>query len=232
MNVYREQFMRHPFLRTLARGGHPIGFWHDFVAERFLAAGLFVRLLETGIHKANAAGYHHLAKVLQQNLADELGLVDGSLHVDRAHSTWRNDMADALGIKPPTTSRGPAARYTTRLEQLLDAPALTIAGAIYYLEATIPIEFHRILVGLETDLPELFRLDASDTPDERMQKEKVRLYLNDHKLHDASDHAPKLEAALATFMRKRNTTAEIARGFDVMHKTKQDYLTELEEILT
>lgn len=183
-----------PALDAIAEGKLTRERWKQFSVERYAAASDFVELLKIGIKTATERGDTDLARTLQANLNDELGIdAEGVQHVEANHETWRKNFYRAIGVQDAALEEHKAhteawllgtRRYHEAVKILIaEGNALAIAGALFALEATIPTEFQKILAGCDSQFPNL-------TDDER-------LYLDNHIKHDAASHYPDLQKALA-----------------------------------
>ncbi len=196
-----KQFITHPLLHALNERQITRRQFQVFAVERHLATAIFVPLLERLLLLATQASNELLVRVVADNLADETGmrLPAPAGYGSMSHAIWRADYLRALGLDPtdkPTPSLG-ACAYEAHLRTLLtDEDYRVLAGALLFLEASIPPEFQRIRRSRDDLFPEAFVLNKNDSCKKREAKRRGRFYLDDHIIHDATDHLPRLRAAV------------------------------------
>ena len=202
--------------------------WRQFSVERYTAASDFVELLKTGIETAEKLEDTELAKTLQANLNDELGIdAKGIQHEKANHETWRKNFYRAIGVldavlndhkmHPKKWLEGTSRYHETVKELIAEGNAFAIAGALFALEATIPTEFQRISAGRDRQFPDL-------TDDER-------LYIDSHIEHDKSSHYPDLQRALAKYVHDADAIHEIQRGVKIIMGAKGEFYKSIEKAM-
>lgn len=195
--------------------------WIFFAKQRFLAAEAFETLLETGKAHADTANDILLAQVLEKNLNDERGIIDGTLQTERAHSTWRRDFYRAIGVseqavQTATPTVGTKAYIQTLTSLIQDADYLKIAGAVLAIEGSLSSEFQKLQAGRDKTFPNL--------------NAKARLYIDDHILHDASSHYPDLLKALDRYIESKDTAKRIHEGITQITNAKTSFYRALENL--
>lgn len=217
--------------------------FREFALQRNLAAQNFELLLKAGITAATKEKDENLAKVLQANLNDEMGIdIEGRKHDESSHETWRKDFYTALGItedqlKNAEPLEGTQA-YCKDIDELIaEGNCFKIAGAIFALEFSIPSEFKKIAKGRDKIFPEIFAIQEDEIPTEMLEKvrakvQKARQYLDDHIAHDAKSHAPDLAEQLVPYVAVQTTFKEgIYKGINVIIDAKQKFYKSLEQAL-
>ncbi len=213
-----DDLLRSSFLDKIEKGELPREQWPAFAVQRYLAANNFEALLEAGLSKATAANDQGLANTLQQNLDDETGIKGGEVDSAMAHSTWRKDFYKAIGVdETQLTETEPAEgakAYGKEIEKLCKEELLKIAGAILFLEFSLPEEFKKMQAGRDAAFPEL------DT--------RARLYLDDHIIHDAKWHYPGLLNALQPHLADPEKFSQIEEGIRRIAEVKKNFYSSLE----
>lgn len=229
----QEIVQNNPVLDTTQQGKLSIEHWRIFSEQRYRAALSFESLLQAGINSSHALGDEALAKALEDNLKDELGLdAQGVTHPQQSHATWRRDFYHALGVdeaglgdvNPLEGTRA----YSDTIESLVrQGDALAIAGALLVLEASIPTEFSKIKEGRDQSFPERFVDLPTDSADVRRTKSKARMYIDDHIVHDASSHYPQLLKALEKHAGSTKADKRIRQGVVDITKAKMSFYDSL-----
>lgn len=192
--------------------------WRAFAIQRYLAAIPFEDLLRTGIQQSEKQRYMKLATALKKNLQDEMGADDqGMVNNELAHSTWRRNFYTQLGIQTEELESAVEADgtkiYRLALEETINTDdPLIVAGALFVLEVTIPVEFRKMSHGRDKTFHEEFVASDQDDTSTKQAKEKARLYLDDHVYHDATSHFPDLLRALAASLRTEEERVRVRSG--------------------
>jgi len=230
-----ERMIDNPILNAVGRGELTPEQWREFAKQRYLAAIHFEELLEAGIRKAQEIEDQELAETLAQNLRDEQGLDSQgrSLQIG-PHESWRQDFYNALGLDGNALSSAEpldgTKEYGATLKQLIDnKDGLTVTGALLIQEYSIPEEFKRIKVGRDLTFPAQFVPTDSDTPEQRLQKQAARLYIDHHIGHDATKHYPDLERTISKYSADPESLAKIMRGMEIISNAKQKFYESLQQ---
>ena len=235
MKSAREKMTENAVLAKLEVGKLTPEQWKEFAIQRYLAALNFEKLLAAGVRQAKDNGDALLAETLQSNLNDETGTVEGKVEPKLAHTNWRKDFYAALGVSAEelkfAAPRVGTRAYVTELEHLSDDTKLKIVGALLVLEYTIPHEFKRIQTGRDASFPGAFVVQPLDTAEIREQKERARLYIDDHIAHDARSHYPDLLKALQPHLSMPANLAEVKEGIQRIAEAKRLFYADLEKIL-
>lgn len=217
-NATKQMKLNNAFLTFLQKGKLSKENWIKFGIQRYLAAIPFTYLLRSTIKKAKKANDHTLARAIQDNLNDELGIDQNGLKSkDASHETWRKNFYSAIGIDSTMLKKKKARKGTTTYNRTLrsiikDGTLLESAGALLALEATFPIEFQKIKSGRDKTFPEKFIERVSDSKIEKERKKKARKYIDDHIMHDAKKHYPDILHALVDYASDPRSLSEIERG--------------------
>lgn len=230
INKSGEAFLRdNPFLDKLENGDLSKEEWRQFATQRYLAALPFKRLLKACEEAATKAGDSQLAEVVDDNLKDETGVdANGDFHTDLSHAEWRKDFYHALGIDDASLESASATEgtkeYEASLEGLIEKDdPVVMAGALLALEGTIPREFSRMKRGRDVTFPDAFVAQESDSNEERAQKARARLYLDDHITHDAQAHYPSLLGALEKYAASDSGRKKIEIGVQMITAAKKRF---------
>jgi hypothetical protein len=216
--------VEHPFLSRLERGKSSQDEWRFFWIPRHQITSLFAPLLLATMDAAETYGDNELAAVLQKNLEDELGFVDGKYDVRRAHRTWRRDFYGALGITEQQIHDDDyncVEFYVTDIMKMIrehPTPAF-LGGAVLFSEYHIPREFAKLRRGRDVVFSEKFIDQREDDANLREEKYRARLYLDDHVMHDAGDHYP----ALLDALKKYDCDQDLRKGIRHMAEIKFDF---------
>lgn len=90
-----------------------------------------------------------------------------------------------------------------------DKSFFELLGIILYIEGTIPLEFSKLRLGREKYFPKL--------------NKKAKIYFDDHIVHDANDHFPRLIKAVKNLPISDLEFEEIFLGINYMHKLRIDF---------
>lgn len=200
-----------------------------FAVQRYKAAESFEALLEKGIELSNTSTLRSLHLVLKRNLRDEQGVdSNGQVDLSRAHSTWRQDFYGRLDITDQLLTQSTAIEGTLQYQQALKGLIASdniylIAEALLALEASIPAEFKRIQKARDCIFPELFLDQPTDSITIKSQKQKARLYLDDHIIHDAKEHYPELLIALESSSKSAEDIIQIITGIRKVCEAKKKF---------
>jgi len=189
---YVDRVVKAFFLRENALNSLSAADWARFWLQRYLATDGFIALLKVGFSRAIESSYEGLANVLGQNINDELGKdKQSSPRKVGSHKVWLEIFYLEIGIdlgrldtESPTEAVRIYRKIVTDLIQL--SPALTIAGAILFLEKSIPAEFQPLVNERNSRFP--------------LMSDDGRRYLDDHIQHDSSAHYPHLHKVLDDIM--------------------------------
>lgn len=224
---------RHKTLDVLEHGHLKRAQWHAWARDRHFAGGLFTPLLETAIARVKLQGLEMLAQVLQANLNDERGIVNGSAQEAKSHAVWRGWFYSSLGLTDADllsvqeNSNGlELCIATSEYLASLGSP-FEIAGALLFLELFIPMEFRRVRQGLYLAFPDAFILEREDNEPTREQKRRARLYLDDHIEHDTHDHFPQLLDAIAASVASKDDLLEVYAGIREMSEARREFYEDL-----
>jgi len=208
-----------------------------YAAQRASVATNFVRLVVKAAAGARAIGDKALAKALEANEADELGRDEhGIEHAERNHRNWKLAYLCALNlnVERPDFPLLPSTRAHSDafLELEASAGVLRMAGALLSLENIIPLEYRAAIRSRDHLFPQLFCIDDGDGPDTRRRKMAARQYLDDHVVHDASEHFPQLLQALEKYQDNPASMGEIRAGIDFVNRHRKNFYEGLAEALT
>lgn len=228
LNNARAIIINNPVLDRLEAGTATETAWRTFAVQRYLAAAPFEDLLKSGIAKAADQNANDLRQVLENNLNDELGrLPTGEIDSELAHSTWRKDFYETLGVSATDLATSAPTAGTTGylavMDELLASNVLKIAGALLTLEFTIPGEFQRIQNGRNKTFPERFLENKDDTSETAAHKARARLYIDDHISHDAKAHFPDLLDSIEKLITAPENFSLVKEGITAITKAKQTF---------
>jgi len=205
--------------------------WRVWAIQRYKIGRSFDDLLAAGAERA-APINPALSQAFADNLRDECGIdAQGKIHPEQAHETWRQNFYHALGIE---TAQVAAAKnfVGTRVYQQMMArlcakgsDPLVMAGALLFLEHSIPHEFKRVQAGRDKTFPALFVVTENDAPKVRWRKELACHYIDDHIRHDAKAHYPDLRRALACHVGDAAAMGRIKQGVDLALGAKKEFYT-------
>jgi hypothetical protein len=204
-----QAYLNTPFLKGCRDKSLSLQQFNECSLIRFgSVAPLLENLLHRGILLSEAQNQPDLKTALLDNLKDELGIADGELTLEKrgSHASWRQDFLNALTQKPLSS-------YEHCVRELIETGDLSqIAGAILWLEFSIPKEFRIMLDYLRTKNPQLCADPANI------------FYLTDHIEHDAKSHFPKLFNAIVS---GHLDTNGIIRGIEKMSRSKTETFSAL-----
>lgn len=185
----------------------------------------FMNLLETSAVAARKASMDDVAAVLEENIADETGIVNGIYKEEAAHSTWRKWYLGALGISVESIPQCSAVdEYNQNLKEFVaTGDVYALAGAVVFLEGQIPGEFGFIQQRRDVLFPEKFVTTSNDSNELQQQKNRACKYINDHIAHDAQAHFPDL----LRVMQAMDHPDRIEDGVKKMATIKQQFYTSL-----
>lgn len=217
LNDMATMLGNHPSLVRIGTDALTQDAWRGFAAERYLTAMIFASLLDAAIDGAKQAKDCAVARELEKNRDDELGIVDDVVDQSAAHATWRKNFYDTLGVTDEMLNAhigSPAAKgYMDVMQSVLrTGEYLVITGTILALERFFPVEFGIMKKGRDI----LFADAFADNP-------RSRLYLDDHIAHDASAHYPDLLAALEPHVENDGDMARINAGIDAAENAKRAF---------
>jgi hypothetical protein len=179
-----------------------------FAQTRHKTVDSFLPLLKTAHACVVERQMHDVARVLGDNIADEVGIVDGKRDGRRAHRTWRDWYLEGIGAHHARGYADVSNAYNTAMRSFIASGSIdNHMGALLFIEAAIPTEFSFILQKVE----QLFSLH-----------DRARTYLVDHMSHDAQKHYPELLGVLRAFSRK-----DVFAGIDRMYEMKMAFYTSL-----
>ncbi len=230
-----DSLIRQPLLGRIQRGELTVEQWKSFAEQRYLSSLPFERLLRSGITRAEERGDRELQSVLQKNLNDELGIVEGGIQdSERSHETWRIRFYTALGLDQERLAKATPSTgtrvYTATLNTLIEDGTLgEIVGALLVLEGSIPTEFKKIKDGRDKTFKDVFSEQSTDSKDARRIKADARLYLDDHIIHDASRHYPDLLKALGNYSMDLTVLDQIRTGGDRVIAAKEVFYRDIEQ---
>ena len=183
----------------------------SFFIQQIVATRSFLGLLEILVAQKQCL---ELQAAAASNLRDETGMdIEGNYHVELAHSTWRKNFYQHIGIAEDeidcaVPTPGTTAYFDAIAEIVSEGDIGKVAGALLFFEGVIPRQFNSFKKGRDT----LFREECVDTDGDdavqREAKQKARLYLDDHIVHDAQCHFPDLLNALAIATQSSKEMAE------------------------
>lgn len=186
--------------------------FRTFAKTRHKTVNSFLPLLKNVYTQVTEKQMTRACVVIGDNIADEVGVIDGVKDTHAAHRTWRDWYLEGIGAHHARGYADIANAYNLGMRKLIEDTSLdTQVGALLFLEASIPIEFACILQKVET----LFSL-----------RERARKYLVDHISHDAEVHYPELISILPAFSRK-----DIFHGIDEMYQMKMNFYQSLKHRL-
>ncbi len=183
----------------------------SFFIQQIVATRSFLSLFEILVEQKQ---FPELQAAAASNLRDETGMdVEGNYHVELAHSTWRKNFYQHIGIAEEridhaASTPGTKAYFDAIAELVSEGDIGKVAGALLFFEGIIPRQFNSFKKGRDT----LFREECVDTDGDdavqREAKQKARLYLDDHIVHDAQCHFPDLLNALVIATQSSETMLE------------------------
>ena len=168
----------------------------QFCQLRYHAVSQFESLLEHVQRRCVQNNKPNLAKGLHRNLCDERGLAY-DMNVpsgEGAHSEWRQDFLEALGIAKADSQ--PIAMY----QFTADDDFAMLVGMLLASEFMVPFEDQRVLNALKKHFPDI------------MKSSKASHYLQDHVEHDFTVHFPELLEAVAADIRDENELLQLEEG--------------------
>ncbi len=232
-----DSLIRQPLLKRIQRGELTVEQWMRFAEQRYLSSLSFEGLLRAGIAKAENSGNAEIRSVLQENLKDELGIVEGDIQdPERSHETWRIHFYNALGLDEEQLSKATplsgTRTYVITMDNLIHHGSLgEVVGALFVLEGSIPTEFKRMKDGRDKTFKDVFSDQSIDSNEIRRIKADARLYLDDHIIHDASRHYPGLLKALGNYSRDLAALDQIRTGAEKVIAAKEIFYKDLDQIL-
>ncbi len=199
-----------------------------YAAQRAYVASNFLRLVDKAAHLARALGDEELAAALQANANDEIGMgADGKIHYELNHRQWKTTYLRAIDIDADIDGfpllPGTRAHVDAFLEIEAGGTVFSMAGAVLSLENIIPLEYRAAVSSRDHLFPEIFCVDAGDSPAARANKQSARRYLDDHIVHDANSHFPMLLHALVKYEDDPAAVAEIRQGIDLVNSYRKRF---------
>lgn len=205
--IFREEFLDFfgdsavaNLLGTIESGAISREGLKNFLIQQIVATKSFLSLFEILVAQRQ---FPELQAAAASNFRDETGMdVDGNYHAELAHSTWRKNFYQQIGIAEEQIDRaeptpGTKAYFDAIAELVSEGDIGKVAGALLFFEGVIPRQFNSFKKGRDT----LFRTECVDADDDtavqRETKQAARLYLDDHIVHDAQCHFPDLLNALS-----------------------------------
>ncbi len=219
--------------RTLERGRLKRAQWQIWGVQRHKAGELFIALLETACCRSDDQGLWMLAEVLADNLDDERGMVNGTVHTEEAHATWRTWFYESLGLSEADLKKIEnrtvgLALCRAETEYLVNfGNAFEIAGALLFLELLIPMEFQLVRAGLYPSFPNTYTESNDDDRSTRDHKRRARRYLDDHIEHDSRNHFPRLLDAIAGAIRCEEDKLDAIKGIREMASARGQFYKDL-----
>ena len=201
--------MQHPLADALGKKDLTSVQLRRFCRLRYHAVLRFELLLERALALAKKENATALAEALHRNLCDERGV---DYHTGRplaqgAHSEWRQDFLDSLGVAMPDTR-------PFRLYMFTDADNLPfLIGILLAAEFTVPMEDARLLHSLRAAFPEIFTPADPFAATTETQR-KATHYLQDHVEHDLANHLPELAQALLQDLRTEAAYTHLIAGIE------------------
>ncbi|MCB9798815.1 hypothetical protein H6758_03765 [Candidatus Nomurabacteria bacterium] len=193
-----------------------------FVCERVDSARVFLDLLKKMIHVCQGDQDLLLRKAIEENLHDERGVGKGK---SASHDKWREDYLE--GIQKLHHERVCCCDHTCHFvykqvfrDAVMRGDKGEMLGVLLYLERVIPIEFAFIRSYQDKVFCGIFVYSQIDTHQQRAIKRKLRRYLDDHIVHDAVDHYPKLLQAIQLSGSDLSMQEKIAYGAKIIHRAK------------
>ncbi len=229
--------VRHdPVVLALMRKQLDVRQYKLYAAQRASVASNFVRLVLKAADAARAMGDLALAAALDANADDELGRGgDGIVHAERNHRNWKLAYLRTLDIDAEAPDfpllPGTRAHAEAFLELEAGASVFRMAGALLSLENIIPLEYRAAIQSRDHLFPQLFCIAANDDADARRRKSAARQYLDDHVVHDASEHFPQLLGALEKYQDDAAAMTEICAGVDFVNRHRKHFYQGLAEAL-
>lgn len=171
-----------------------------FLTQQIVATKSFLSLFEILVAQKQ---FPELQVTAASNLRDETGMdVDGNYHAELAHSTWRKNFYQQIGIAEEQIDQaaptpGTKAYFDAIAELVSEGDIGKIAGALLFFEGVIPRQFNSFKKGRDTLFQEECVDTDGDSAAQRETKQAARLYLDDHIVHDAQSHFPDLLNALS-----------------------------------
>jgi hypothetical protein len=89
----------------------------------------------------------------------------------------------------------------------------------------VPIEFRAIRASRDQLFPEKFVVTEFDTVEEKLVKIKAVKYIDDHIIHDAQQHFPKLLKGLDHYLGRSNLACDVVQGIEKMYQVRADFYT-------
>ena len=226
--------IKNPVLSTLQSWKWTIEQWREFAKQRYLAAHLFVPLLEMWKMLADASWLDDIAQSLVANLHDEKGIREWKIVPELSHETWRVDFYKALWVDEDSLENAEpnvwSKNYQWALEKLIKERNLhRILWAVLFLEWSIPPEFLSIKKWRDSTFPDIFVYSKSDTPEQIEYKRRARIYIDDHITHDAQSHYPDLLRAVLRSVRDNQGVADIFEWMEIVAKVRGDFYREMEK---
>lgn len=223
-----KEVLDNSFLDELEEGNLTVKQWHEFAPQRYLSSTLFEELLESTMHKAEKTGNKLLKQVLHENLQDEKGLdTNGNPLVIGSHEQWRQYFYTVLGLDIATLKHmkpSPGTKsYCAVIKTLIKADVVTASAAILFQEYFIPEEFKRIRTGRDKTFYDSFVIKSTDTEDERLHKNRARIYIDNHIAHDAHSHYPALKKALVAYLQDEKEREKIKNGIELIVGAKKKF---------
>lgn len=214
-----DKIKNHPFLHAIRNGNATIEQWKRYFDSRLSIGTEFEVFLESTINLCGEEGFKVLQEVVQSNLNEERGIVDGRVELARTHEQWREwfrngiqklfEMQD-MSINFQDTQDDLLA-YKDSLKKLISTKDVYSAlGGLTYLELAIATEYESILNGLEIDFPDMFTA-------------KELTYLRSHAIHDVR-HFEEIFSPLCYICDTRSKLKRLKSGIDIMSTTKLEYL--------
>lgn len=228
-----REVLANEVFKILARGRLRRAQWQVWGIQRHKAGDLFMALLETGCYSSEDQGLWVLAEVLADNLDDERGMVDGVVHKEEAHATWRTWFYESLGLSETDLKKTEnrtvgLALCRAETEYLINfGNTFEIAGALLFLELLIPMEFQLVRTGLYPSFPNMYTEDNADDQSTRSRKRRARRYLDDHIEHDSRNHFPRLLDALAGAIRCDEDKLNAIKGIREMASARGQFYKNL-----
>jgi hypothetical protein len=207
-----------------------------YAAQRAAVASNFVRLVVKTANAARATGDIELAAALDANADDELGRCsDGVVRPEFNHRNWKLAYLRALGLDAEAPDfpllHGTRAHAQAFLELEAGGGMLRMAGALLSLENIIPLEYRAAIQSRNHLFPQLFCVDAGDDVATMRRKKNASQYLDDHVVHDASEHFPQLLRALEKYQNDAAAMQEIRAGIDFVNRHRKAFYAGLAEAL-
>jgi len=206
------------------------------IKERHRFGATFEPALEAALRISQSRNYAILTEMLQRNWNDEIGVgPDGHMCVELAHKTWRRDHLNAFGITDVMLKEGPLTQATegrfAAVARAISRRSLTfLCGVLLYDERTIPPEYRAIQAARNELFADMFVDMPRDSDAIRAQKERARMFIDDHISHDPR-HYSELRDGLEDFIRTRIlptfTMSYVITGIDKAHELKMALYDEL-----